>query len=83
MRDFASLFGGVPALGSPISAALACSKGPCIHQKNGDYSFIRESVAGLNPIYLDSINPKGDQSHHFAGSFFQGYYFGSLAIPAL
>jgi len=83
VRDFASLFGGVPALGSYISATWASRHGPALHY-NGDYSFIREGVAGLSPIYLDSINKQADQSHHYAGSFFQGYFWGSsIAYAAL
>jgi len=71
VKDFALLFGGVPEGESWNSAAFSVRGGP--HA----LKFINGSTYGLAEGYLDSEDPTYNQSHHFAGLFFLGYFAGS------
>ena len=79
VRDFALVFGGVPYSHGVIAGAVASSHGPAVI--NGTYqgdpykSFLNEGNAGLNQQYQD-IHPSDNQSHHYAGLFFLGYFSG-------
>lgn len=46
-------------------------------QGHGDYPFLNEGNDGLDNQYLDSLDPAQNQSHHYAGLFFFGYFTGA------
>jgi len=64
VRDFALLFGGVPYYKSVSDAAIAVARGPKL-------PILNESSEGLASDYLEGND---NQSHHYAGLFFAGYY---------
>ena len=70
IRDFALLFGGIPASSSWIDAAMGVANGP------HDLPFLNEGLEGWAPEYIDTLAPEFNQSHHYAGIFFVSYYTG-------
>ncbi len=73
VRDFAFIYAAIPTGGSWLEGALAAIGGP-----PNDY-YIHESNDGLATEYIDSLRDWQNQSHHYAGLFYLGY-FGSQAI---
>jgi RHS repeat-associated protein len=72
VNDFALIFAGIPTVSSsPYSAAWASRNRPPL-------PIFAISDNGLQPFYLDSQGGE-NQSHHYAGSFFLGYYIGPNA----
>jgi RHS repeat-associated protein len=65
VRDFALLFGGIPSSVPWVTAAFSVSGGP------HDLLFLNESPDGLDQVFLQGTE---NQSHHYAGLFFMGYY---------
>jgi RHS repeat-associated protein len=70
VRDFAFMYAALPYDGSWVEAALSAFGGP----PTDDY--IHESNDGLNPDFIDSRKDWENQSHHYAGIFFLGYFAG-------
>ncbi|KPL79648.1 hypothetical protein ADN00_02285 [Ornatilinea apprima] len=71
MRDFSLVFGGIPADSHWTLAAISVAKGP------KEFMPLGEQNNGLQEKYLDSDNPSSNQSHHYSGLLFLGYFFGS------
>jgi len=72
LRDFALVFGGI-SYDTPWGVAAYESRhGPA-------QPFNHEGNQGLDPDYLDSLGRRQNQSHHYAGIFFLGYYAGPQA----
>jgi hypothetical protein len=69
VRDFALVFSGIPSQGNWKDAAMQVRYGPKMQ-------YLHESNDGLPESYLDSLEPQANQSHHFAGNFYLGYFAG-------
>ena len=67
VRDFALMFGGISSEKHWASAALSVAHGP-------NLPFINEGNDGLSSQYIDTLSPEANQSHHYVGLFFLGYY---------
>jgi hypothetical protein len=65
VQAFGLFFGGI-AYGDPTSNAVGAFFGPRL-------PFIHLGDGGWNPALVD---PEGQQSHHYAGLFYAGYFFG-------
>ena len=75
VRDFALAFGGIPYYESTYQAAIDAQHGPAVY--NGSFrSYLNEGNNGLQTRYVDSLAPKDNQSHHYAGLFFLSYFYG-------
>jgi hypothetical protein len=75
VRDFALMFGGISAdIPWPIAAIEAMTKPP--------YDYLPEKNTGLPDGYLDRYELR-NQSHHYAGLFFLGYYIDPIAATAI
>jgi len=84
VRDFALLFAGIPYYDNWMNAAWASRKGPAVRmpEKDNWRSFVYYGNEGLVSFYYDDLDKKANQSHHYAGSFFLGYFLGhGLSIP--
>jgi len=66
VRDFGLLFGGISSANNWEKAAIASAHGPEISP------ILNLSNKNLGNDYLDSFG--GNQSHHYAGIFFLGYF---------
>jgi RHS repeat-associated protein len=70
MRAFGLVFAGIPYDRPWFSAAWSVRHGP------HDLTFLNESNQGMSSGYLDSDDIASNQSHHFVGLMFQGFYSG-------
>jgi RHS repeat-associated protein len=71
VKDFALVFAGMSARDHWTVAAWNAADGVT------DYYHLEEGNTGLPEVYLDSLeDPASNQSHHYAGLFFLGYYAG-------
>jgi len=69
MRDFGLVFGGISVSGSWVKAAWDARHGPTIQ-------LLYEGNQGLSPQFTDSLDPRTNQSHHYAGILFLSYFVG-------
>jgi hypothetical protein len=72
VRDFALVFGGVSTAADTWPVAG-------IHSMGGPpLPFLKEDNQGLPEEYLDSLDLIANQSHHYAGAFYAGYFAGAV-----
>jgi hypothetical protein len=77
VRDFALVFAGMSATNSWTEAAWDAQSG------HADYPYLHEGNQGLPEEYLDDLKPSENQSHHYVGIFFLGYYSGAAGGAGL
>lgn len=72
VRDFGLVFAGMSSTDGWVGISWDAAM-----QGHGDYPFLNEGNDGLDNQYLDSLDPAQNQSHHYAGLFFFGYFTGA------
>lgn len=72
VRDFALVFAGMSSTDGWIEVSWDAAM-----QGHGDYPFLHEGNDGLDGRYLDELDPASNQSHHYAGLFYFGYFSGA------
>jgi len=75
VRDFGLLFAGIPSNSHWALAAWQSREGPPVVTPTDVKSYLAYKNTGLSQIYID-VNEAFDQSHHYAGLFFLGYFTG-------
>jgi len=77
VRDFALLFGGIPSKGFWLTQAIVSFEGPPVRMPGPDEvrSYVHYRNDGLPKRYL-SNNEAENQSHHYTGLFYLGYFAG-------
>ena len=73
VRDFALVFAGMSST-KPLTETAWNAQGG-----HGEYQYLVERNDGLEEKYLDDLHIGENASHHYAGLFFLGYFFGAGA----
>jgi hypothetical protein len=68
VRDFSFIWGGIPNDVHYIEAGLSVWNGP------HEIKYLNENNNGLRSDLFDKLGIGDNQSHHYAGIFFLGYY---------